>query len=41
MKCSFNGGSGNCPAKLTSYAGMLRGQGLASMEGRAIARPNQ
>ena len=36
----FNGGPSNCPAK-PEEAGHLRRSGRASMEGRAIARPNQ
>ena len=35
----FNGGPGNCPAKRVRRR-RLRPGGLASMEGRAIARPN-
>ena len=37
---SFNGGPGNCPAKRSDPAEWCAWQGLASMEGRAIARPN-
>ena len=37
---SFNGGPGNCPAKPRRRRGVHRAVQGASMEGRAIARPN-
>ena len=41
MSSRFNGGPSNCSAKLAGRSGALRGAELfASMEGRAIARPN-
>ena len=36
----FNGGPGNCPAKRAEIVGQADGEVPASMEGRAIARPN-
>ena len=37
----FNGGPGNCPAKQAARSGAERlARAPASMEGRAIARPN-
>ena len=36
----FNGGPGNCPAKLDARLDGVARLGLPSMEGRAIARPN-
>ena len=36
----FNGGPGNCPAKLPRAVACLEPRCAASMEGRAIARPN-
>ena len=39
MSTGFNGGSGNCPAKLLD-GDHRHWCGQASMEGRAIARPN-
>ena len=36
----FNGGPGNCPAERGPGYALRRGQSVASMEGRAIARPN-
>ena len=36
----FNGGPSNCPAKLAASSGGVEEQHVASMEGRAIARPN-
>ena len=38
--CSFNGGPGNCPAKLVVEPVGEQVLGPPSMEGRAIARPN-
>ena len=40
-ECRFNGGPGNCPAKLGVGAALQQRPPLASMEGRAIARPNE
>ena len=37
---SFNGGPGNCPAKPGGYSARPYGILQPSMEGRAIARPN-
>ena len=37
----FNGGPGNCPAEPPSGEGRLHRDRRASMEGRAIARPNR
>ena len=41
MPTSFNGGPGNCPAKRGPDIGPGHRRDLASMEGRAIARPNR
>ena len=38
---SFNGGPSNCPAKLGPIVSRCRPSASASMEGRAIARPNK